>query len=378
MKLPQFTQLYSQLIGTASISATESSWDQSNQQVIALLASWLSDQNFQCQIDEVAPGKFNLLAKRGEGDGGLMLSGHSDTVPFDAGRWDTDPFTLTDKDQRFYGLGTADMKGFFAFIVEALKSFEGQAFQKPLYILATCDEETSMAGARYFVEHQPVKPDFCVIGEPTDLVPIFAHKGHLSTAIRITGKSGHSSNPALGVNALEIMNEVLTVLLAAKQTLQQKFNHPGFTIPQPTLNLGHIHGGDSSNRICGCCELHYDIRPLPGLSLAALDEIIEQALAPVKARWPGRIEAFALHEPIPGYEFSGDPSYLQQLAEISGQTPTSVNYCTEAAFLQESCPTLVLGPGSIDQAHQPNEFIEQRYIAPTIHLISQLIQRFCC
>ncbi|HHI5410335.1 TPA: acetylornithine deacetylase [Vibrio metoecus] len=377
MPLPSFLEVYEGLISTSSISSTDARWDEGNEQVIAKLADWLSALGFSIQIEQVAPNKQNLIAKLGSGEGGLLLAGHSDTVPFDEGRWNYNPHALTQANNRFYGLGTADMKGFFAFIYEAVKNVDWSKQTKPLYVLATCDEETTMLGARHFTENAPFKPDYCIIGEPTSLVPIRAHKGHVANAIRVTGKSGHSSNPALGVNAIEIMHEVLFALMQLRDRLIKEYHHPGFEIPTPTLNLGHIHGGDSPNRICGCCELHYDVRPLPGISLDGLDNLMRDALREVQQKWPGRIELIPLHDPIPGYECAHDHPFIHGISEICEQEAQTVNYCTEAPFLQQVCPTLVLGPGSIDQAHQPDEFLAFEFIDPTVRVLSRTMQKYC-
>ncbi|HDI3346508.1 TPA: acetylornithine deacetylase [Vibrio cholerae] len=377
MPLPSFLEVYEGLISTSSISSTDARWDEGNEQVIAKLADWLSALGFSIQIEQVAPNKQNLIAKLGSGEGGLLLAGHSDTVPFDEGRWNYNPHALTQANNRFYGLGTADMKGFFAFIYEAVKNVDWSKQTKPLYVLATCDEETTMLGARHFTENAPFKPDYCIIGEPTSLVPIRAHKGHVANAIRVTGKSGHSSNPALGVNAIEIMHEVLFTLMQLRDRLIKEYRHPGFEIPTPTLNLGHIHGGDSPNRICGCCELHYDVRPLPGISLDGLDNLMRDALREVQQKWPGRIELVPLHDPIPGYECAHDHPFIHGISEICEQEAQTVNYCTEAPFLQQICPTLVLGPGSIDQAHQPDEFLAFEFIDPTVRVLSRAMQKYC-
>ncbi|EOX3118711.1 acetylornithine deacetylase [Vibrio cholerae] len=377
MPLPSFLEVYEGLISTSSISSTDARWDEGNEQVIAKLADWLSALGFSIQIEQVAPNKQNLIAKLGSGEGGLLFAGHSDTVPFDEGRWNYNPHALTQANNRFYGLGTADMKGFFAFIYEAVKNVDWSKQTKPLYVLATCDEETTMLGARHFTENAPFKPDYCIIGEPTSLVPIRAHKGHVANAIRVTGKSGHSSNPALGVNAIEIMHEVLFALMQLRDRLIKEYHHPGFEIPTPTLNLGHIHGGDSPNRICGCCELHYDVRPLPGISLDGLDNLMRDALREVQQKWPGRIELVPLHDPIPGYECAHDHPFIHGISEICEQEAQTVNYCTEAPFLQQICPTLVLGPGSIDQAHQPDEFLAFEFIDPTVRVLSRAMQKYC-
>lgn len=377
MKHASFLDIYRGLIETPSISANTPEWDQSNHAVIEKLATWFQDLKFSIQVIDVAPGKQNLLAKMGHGDGGLLFSGHSDTVPFDAGRWNTDPHQLIEKDNRFYGLGTADMKGFFAFILEAAKSVDWSKQKKPLYVLATCDEETSMLGAQHFTKTSPIQPDFCIIGEPTSLKPIRAHKGHVAKAIRVTGKSGHSSNPALGINAIEIMNEVLFSLMQLRNTLIKKYHNPGFEIPEPTMNFGHIHGGDSANRICGCCELHFDIRPLPEMSLEGLDHLIRDSLQEIQVKWPKCIDIQSLHDSIPGYECPEHSPFIQSIEQLTQQKTQTVNYCTEAPFLQQVCPTLVLGPGSIDQAHQPDEFLSFDFIQPTTDILTKAIYRYC-
>ncbi|ELI8099292.1 acetylornithine deacetylase [Yersinia enterocolitica] len=389
MKLPPFIELYRALIATPSISATDSALDQSNEALINLLAGWFADLGFRVEIQPVPDTrhKFNLLASigensvgkksSGEGSGGLLLAGHTDTVPYDEGRWTRDPFTLTEHDNKLYGLGTADMKGFFAFILDAVRDIDASTLSKPLYILATADEETTMAGARYFAASTQLRPDFAIIGEPTSLQPVRAHKGHISNAIRITGQSGHSSDPARGVNAIDLMHESITELMKLRTTLQERYNNPAFAIPYPTMNFGHINGGDAANRICACCELHMDIRPLPGLTLSDLDELMTEALAPVSARWPGRLSIDQLHPPIPGYECPTDHHMVGVIEELLGERTAVVNYCTEAPFIQQICPTLVLGPGSINQAHQPDEFIDMAFIEPTSELIGQLVDHFC-
>lgn len=384
MKLPPFIELYRALIATPSISATDSALDQSNEALINLLAGWFADLGFRVEIQPVPDTrhKFNLLASigeksSGEGSGGLLLAGHTDTVPYDEGRWTRDPFTLTEHDNKLYGLGTADMKGFFAFILDAVRDIDASTLSKPLYILATADEETTMAGARYFAAATQLRPDFAIIGEPTSLQPVRAHKGHISNAIRITGQSGHSSDPARGVNAIDLMHESITELMKLRTTLQERYNNPAFAIPYPTMNFGHINGGDAANRICACCELHMDIRPLPGLTLSDLNELMTEALAPVSARWPGRLSIDELHPPIPGYECPTDHHMVGVIEKLLGERTAVVNYCTEAPFIQQICPTLVLGPGSINQAHQPDEFIDMAFIEPTRELIGQLVDHFC-
>lgn len=275
-KLPTFIELYRQLVAIPSISSVDARRDLSNETLINLLAEWLTTLGGKITIQPVPDSrhKFNLLATFGQGEAGLLLRGHTDTVPFDDGRWTKNPFQLTEYKDKLYGLGSADMKGFFAFIIDTLRNVDIDQLQHPIYILATADEETTMAGARYFAATAEIQPELAIIGEPTSLRPIRAHKGHIANAIRITGQSGHSSDPEQGINAIELMHETISQLILLRNRLKTDYHNKAFDIPYPTMNFGHIHGGDAVNRMCGCCELHIDIRPLPGLSLKNLDELL--------------------------------------------------------------------------------------------------------
>lgn len=161
------------------------------------------------------------------------------------------------------------------------------------------------------------------------------------------------------------MHDAIGHIMQLRDSLKARYHYEAFTVPYPTLNLGHIHGGDASNRICACCELHMDIRPLPGMTLNDLNGLLNDALAPVSERWPGRLTVAELHPPIPGYECPPDHQLVEVVEKLLGTKTDVVNYCTEAPFMQTLCPTLVLGPGSINQAHQPDEYLETRFIKPT-------------
>ncbi len=380
MSNPDFFKMYRDIIALPSISSTDPAWDQSNKGVIELLASWFENLGMQVTISPVPglEGKFNLIASIGEGEGGLLLAGHTDTVPFDAGRWQKDPFKLTEESDRIYGLGTIDMKGFFVFIAEALQHINLKSLKKPLRILATADEETSMAGAKAIADAKTIKPDYAVIGEPTGLTPVFMHKGHMSESIRVVGRSGHSSNPANGLNAIEIMQKVLVKVLDMQQELRTKYNNSYFDVPYPTLNLGSIHGGDSANRICGGCELCIDMRPIPGVMPDDLIAELKRHLAPVEAEYPGAISLEHLHEPVPPYACEPTSELVTEAVQLSGHDAEVVNYCTEAPFIQQlGCETIVMGPGHITQAHQPDEYLDLSFVKPTTDLLIHLVQRFC-
>lgn len=375
-----FFQMYRDIIAIPSISSTDPAWDQSNRQVIHLLADWFAKLGFAVEIQPVAglDGKFNLVATLGQGSGGLLLAGHTDTVPFDADRWTKDPFKVTQEGDRLYGLGTIDMKGFFAFIVAALQEMDLTRLTKPLRILATADEETTMAGAKAIAAAATLKPDYAVIGEPTGLVPVIMHKGHMSEAIRITGKSGHSSDPANGVNAIELMHKAIGKLMGLQQELKEKYNNHHFQIPYPTLNLGAIHGGDSANRICGCCELHIDMRPIPGVSPEELVALLQENLNELHECHPGCLHISHMHEPIPPYACAEDSPLIAEAEQATGHGAEAVNYCTEAPYIQQlGCDTLVLGPGHIAQAHQPDEYLDLSFVKPTQAVLQHLVRRFC-
>ncbi|UKH20230.1 acetylornithine deacetylase [Actinobacillus pleuropneumoniae] len=375
----KFIERYRNLIALPTISSLEAAEDQSNKQLIELLATWLADFGFKTEIIRVegSRDKYNLLATYGEGESGLLLAGHTDTVPFDEGKWTFNPFTLTEQDGKFYGLGTADMKGFFAFIVDVVSQIDLNKLTKPLRILATADEETTMLGARTFAQHTHIRPDCAIIGEPTSLKPIRAHKGHVGEAVRITGKSGHSSNPDRGINAIELMHQATGYLMNMRNQLREKYHNDLFKVPYPTMNFGNIHGGDAINRICACCELQFDMRPLPNLPVEDLYAMVNENLKPMLEQYSDLIEIRHLHDGIPGYECEHSAQVVQVVEKLLGEKCDAVNYCTEAPFIQQLCPTLVLGPGSIEQAHQPDEFLETKFIEPTRELLTKMILHFC-
>lgn len=384
MKLPSFIEIYNELITIPTISnVADAKLDYSNKLLVEKLANWLADLGFKIILTPIpnTRDKYNLLATYSNNTndtlGGLLLSGHTDTVPFDEGLWTKDPFKVTEFDNKWYGLGTADMKGFFAFILESLRDIDLKSLTKPLHILATADEEITMAGAAYFAQHAKLQPDCTIIGEPTSLIPIRAHKGFVSNVIRITGKSGHSSDPEKGINAIEVMHLVIGKLLELKQKLKNEYHNNSFAVPYPTMNLGIIKGGDAANRICGCCELIMDIRALPEMDIHSLYDLLCQTLQPIRNQYPNRIDIAYEVDPIAGYECQHDNPALQKVEKLVNQSAQTVNYSTEAPFLNQIAPTIVLGPGSIEQAHQPDEFVDMSYLKPTKATLQKLIQRFC-
>ena len=378
MALLSLKQRFAELIAAPSVSCTQAHWDQSNRPVVELLAAWLGELGFACETQEVAPGKFNLLASYGSGPGGLVLAGHSDTVPFDAELWKSDPLRLREADDRWYGLGSCDMKGFFALVIEAVLPLLDQPFRQPLLILATCDEESSMSGARALAEAGRPLGRAAVIGEPTGLRPVRLHKGIMMEGISIQGQSGHSSNPAYGHNALEAMHAAMGELLTLRQQWQREYNNPLFDVSVPTLNLGCIHGGDNPNRICGQCALEFDLRPLPGMEPEQLRAAIRQRLQPLAEQHQVQIELAPLFPSVPAFEQAAGGELVTLAERLTGHVAEAVAFATEAPYLQQlGCETIVLGPGDIACAHQPDEYLDLARIEPTVRLLRSMIDHYC-
>lgn len=371
------------LIATPSVTCTDPAMDQGNLAVIEHLASWAETLGFCCEIMTVAPGKANLIATLGEGPGGLVFAGHTDTVPFDGAKWASDPFTLTERDGRLFGLGTADMKGFFPIVLEAVEAAvaavrRGEKLKSPVIILATCDEETSMAGAKALVAAGKPKARFAVIGEPTSGRPLRLQKGVMMERVIIEGRSGHSSDPSLGHNALDAMHAVIGELISYRRELAEKWHNPLFTVPTPTLNLGCIHGGDNPNRICARCELQYDLRPLPGMEMDSLRADIKRRLKPLAEEYQVSISNKSLFSGTPAMETPASSLLVQAVEEMTGFTAGAAAFGTEGPYFQElGMEAVIFGPGGIETAHQPDEHLEIASLQPTIEKLAELVRRFC-
>ena len=378
--IPALLEMISELIATPSVSSVKPALDQGNLAVIELLAGWLEDTGFGIEIMRLpgTPAKANLIATLGHGSSGLVLAGHTDTVPYDEGKWQHDPFRLTATGDRLYGLGTSDMKSFLALALEAVRELDANRLQQPLILLATADEESSMSGARALVEQRLPLARHALIGEPTGLRPVRMHKGILMEAIRLSGQSGHSSDPARGNSALEAMHRVLGALMDWRKELQARHRNPLFAVPVPTLNLGHIHGGDNPNRICGSCELHIDLRPLPGMDLQELRAELRQQVLDVLQDTGIEANFESLFEGIPAMETPADARIVRLAEKLTGHSAEAVAFGTEAPYMNRlGMETVILGPGDIAQAHQPDEYIRLNQLGPTVELLKKLVNTVC-
>jgi acetylornithine deacetylase len=381
MKKPtDLLDMINTLISIPSISSANPDYDQSNRPVIDLLANWLDELGYQTEILTLdsQPDKANLIATLGSGPGGLVLAGHTDTVPYDEGRWNYDPFQLTRTNGRLYGLGTSDMKAFLVLAIEAAAYFSAAQLKEPLILVATADEESSMDGARALVTAQRPQARYAIIGEPTGLRPIRMHKGIFMESIHVRGRAGHSSDPSLGNSALEGMAKVLAELLDWREELQSQHVNPLFEVPFPTLNPGYIHGGDNPNRICADCQLSIDLRPLPGMEIELLRETMRDRLRFALQDSGLELSCRRLSEGSPAMETPASSAIVRSAEKLTGYPASSAAFATEGPYFnQMGIDSVILGPGDIAQAHQPDEYLAEERITPTIELLRKLIHRFC-
>ena len=378
--LPPLEQMIRQLVATPSVSSLQPELDQGNGAMCALLADWLEALGFKVEIRPV-PGlrdKFNLVARHGEGDDGLVLAGHTDTVPHDAALWQSDPFEGEVRGGRLYGLGSADMKSFLAVVAHAVARVDLAQLARPLVILGTADEESGMAGAKALLADGARLGARVLVGEPTGLRPVDRHKGVLMERIRITGRGGHASDPAAGLNAIDGMAAVIRALQQFHAQLAAELPDEGFPVPGPTLNLGAIRGGDNPNRICARCELDVDLRLVPGMTTATARAGLQAAVHRALEGSDFGLEFVPL---FAGVEPLAPGAHRERAAaceQAAGHACGAVNFGTEGPLFQQlGMEVVVCGPGEIAVAHQPNESIELSEAARAVDVVERLVQRFC-
>lgn len=371
-----------QLVAFDSKSSDLPEEDRSNADLTAWAAELLQGWGFEISRTEVTPGKYNLFASlRPDLPRGLLLSGHTDTVPARSCDWSSDPLVLTQREGKLYGLGACDMKGALAVFLATAEAWSKRAGQltSSLNLLFTCDEETSMSGASAFAGSACAsgqdKFQLTVIGEPTSLTPVIGHKGYAARTLRLSGRSGHSSNPAAGLNAIHGAAQAVQLLLQLAAELQLK-QDPAFSVPYTTLNIGMIKGGSCLNQICAQAEVAFELRPIRPVASADLDAQLLQLFAPLKA------QGFELEllTPYPDIAcFHQDAAEISALtARLCGRPACKVNYCTEAGLLQAvSRSVVVLGAGSIDCAHQPDEHVSLSELASSLDIVQKLTAHYC-
>jgi acetylornithine deacetylase len=378
--LPSLEQMIRQLVGTPSVSSLQPGLDQGNGALCALLATWLEPLGFKVELKPVPgmPGKCNLVARSGPGDDGLVLAGHTDTVPCDPELWRSDPFGGELREGRVYGLGSADMKSFLAVIAHALARIDLKRLSRPVVVLGTADEESGMGGAKALLAEGERLGARVLVGEPTSLQPVDRHKGVLMERVRISGRSGHASDPAAGRNAIEGMMAAIRALEGYVAGLAAELPDRGFSVPGPTLNLGAIRGGDNPNRICGRCELDIDVRIVPGMTAATTRAGMYAAVTRALEGSGFGLEFIALIEGVEPLVPGTRRELASACEHAAGLACGAVNFATEGPLFQQlGMEAVICGPGEISVAHQPDESIALADAARAVDMVEGLVQRFC-
>lgn len=369
------------LISHPSVSLTP------NLALIEQAQSYLESLGYLCAVvfDETR-SKANLYATIGPAvDGGVILSGHSDVVPVEGQNWASDPFTTDIRGDKLYGRGACDMKGFLACLLAKAETFKNADLRVPIHLAFTYDEEVGCLGVPSLVEAinaLPHKPAMCIVGEPTNMRVITQHKGKYSARAHFTGRSGHSSLPGEGVNAVEFASEFVVFLRRLGQKFRNEGPHDDEFVPNhTTFHSGVIHGGTQLNIIPQNCYVDFEFRNLPnhdrnelkGLIFDYLDNTLIPQMRETYDDVGVEIEVVS---DMPGLATGDDEEVTRLVMELTGANTTGkVSFGTEAGVFSAmgDIPTVVCGPGSIEQAHKPDEFIELDQLARCEAFLDKLL-----
>lgn len=367
------TEMLARLVGFATVSRD------SNLALIEFVESWLDQHGVDYwRVENDAGTKANLLARIGPNvAGGVVLSGHTDVVPVDGQPWTTDPFTLTqgqgDNASRLYGRGTCDMKGFIACALAELPNWLEADLRVPIWLALSYDEEVGCVGAPRMIERLMSKhprPAAVIVGEPTSMGPIVAHKGATNFRTTVIGREAHSSQVYQGVSAIHVAARLVTRIEDVMAELKEEGRvDEAFNVIHSSLHVGKIEGGTAINIMARRCTFDWEIRHLPtddAEELLARVETTAKALeAQMQARAPeASITTEALNTTVPALADRDNREALELCHKLlsherQNQPPGAVAYATEAGQFQlAGLPTVICGPGSISQAHQPDEYID--------------------
>ena len=314
---------------------------------------------------------------------GLILSGHVDVVPAgDLDQWRSDPFVLDEREGAYFGRGACDMKGFDALAVSLLAEIDPSTLKAPLAGLFTFDEELGTLGALHFVQHwsaQQLLPQSAIVGEPTSMKAVRMHKGHAVMRATVVGRPAHSGYPHLGINAIEPAGRIITGLSALRTLLDQETCRTSRyfpDVPFAALNVAQISGGQAINIVPECCRIDIGVRALPGMDFPTLVERIREAVDSASA---GSEVTFELINDSPPFEVSESAPIYKAVCDLVNQRETvGVNYASDAGHIAAMGIDCVLfGPGSIDVAHRPNEFIPVDEFEQAKGLLRSLVQQMC-
>ncbi|MFW8634813.1 acetylornithine deacetylase [Cribrihabitans pelagius] len=380
--LTETKTLLGELIAFPTVSAD------GNLDLIRHLADKLAAAGAEVEIWQDATGaKANLFATIGPmRDGGIVLSGHTDVVPVADQDWATDPFAMAERDGRLYGRGACDMKGFIAAAVAMAPRFAAANPQRPLHYAFTYDEETGCLGALALagaLKRKGLKPAVAIIGEPTSMQIIEGHKGCCEYTTRFTGLEGHGSAPHRGVNAVEYAARYVVKLLELKEALKPRAPEGSrFDPPWTTINTGSLNGGTVHNVIPGKARVEWEMRPVQPSDAGYVKDRLEsfcaaELLPAMQAVHPGAsIETEVIGE-VAGLEPMAGNAARSLVMELTGANAADVvPFGTEAGIFQElGISTVVCGPGSIAQAHKPDEYISISQLEQCLAMLERLVPK---
>ena len=357
----------------------------SNLALIAFIQEYLANLGVECELFHNADRtKANLFATIGPRDrGGVVLSGHTDVVPVDGQAWSREPFRLTERDGRLYGRGTADMKGFIASVLAAVPGFLGKELKIPVHLAFSYDEEVGCLGVRPMLAElarRPNKPVLCLIGEPTELKPVLGHKGKLAMRCHVKGAACHSAYAPYGVNAIEYAARLIGRLgEIGTQLARSEYHDSRFDPPYSSVQTGLIKGGRALNIVPAECEFDFEVRALPDFDAQEvadkLQRYAESELVPaMRATHPDTGVSFQPLSAYPGLATEHDSEAARLAALLSGSTEFgTVSFGTEGGlFKQAGIPTLVCGPGSMDQGHKPDEYLSVQQLSGCDAMLARL------
>ncbi len=330
----------------------------------------------------------NLWASIGpEGPGGVVLSGHTDVVPVEDQDWSSDPFALTERDGRYYGRGTADMKGFVASALGAALLATTRPLRRPLHLALSYDEEIGCLGVRGMIEALATRPDrpaLCIIGEPTGMQIATGHKGKLALRACCHGQEGHSALAPNALNALHLGASFIAALQSRQDDLQSHGpQDPDYDIPYSTIHAGIMRGGTALNIVPNLCEIDFEIRNIaqddPQRILAGIEADAETIAAPHRSRFPQARIGIETISGYPGLNTPPDAPAVQFLRRMLGHDAPAlkVAFGTEGGLFDRDLgiSTAICGPGFMDQGHKPDEFVSRDQLARCDQMLARLVDQ---
>ncbi|MCJ7839027.1 MAG: acetylornithine deacetylase [Burkholderiales bacterium] len=362
----------------------------SNLGLIEWARDYLKDIGLESRLTYDAAGnKANLFATVEKGNKpGIVLSGHTDVVPVDGQKWSSDPFKATLRGDRIYGRGACDMKSYLAVILGMAPRFAAANLKAPVHFALSYDEEVGCVGARGLLAdlaRNNIRPAGAVIGEPTSMQPVIAHKGKRSYQCCVSGKEAHSALTPQGVNAIEYAARIISYIRHMAERMQAcEPRDYGFDVPFTTLQTGVISGGTAGNIVPRECVFQFEFRYLPGADPDALEREIkdyaERVILPEMHRTdPGTGISFETRAEIPGLNTTEEDELTRLAQALSrNKSASKVAYATEGGLFQQAgIPAIICGPGSIAQAHKPDEYVTLEQVALCESFMERLLEQMC-